>query len=130
MERRLLGPAVIHPSHSVCYRERIYIIKDILLKLVEYGELNQTALMSFCGLNLSKHRSIIEEMEHRNLIIRETITTGRRKSMSVFRPTQIGIEFCRDILEPFEMMFQRKKIVASNESNHEGNRREVENIGM
>ncbi|NHH97936.1 hypothetical protein DYY66_1244 [Candidatus Nitrosotalea sp. FS] len=31
------------------YRDRIYIIKDIILTLVQYGELNQTALVSFCG---------------------------------------------------------------------------------
>ena len=43
------------------YRDRIYIVKDIILKLVEYGELNQTALISFCGLNLKKHRSIFDE---------------------------------------------------------------------
>ena len=36
------------------YRDRIYIIKDIILTLSEYGQLNQTALFSFCGLNISK----------------------------------------------------------------------------
>ena len=39
---------------SGSYRDRIYIVKDIILKLVERGELNQTALLSFCGLNLKK----------------------------------------------------------------------------
>ena len=38
-------------SGSQPYRDRIYIVKDIIMKLVEYGELNQTALVSFCGLN-------------------------------------------------------------------------------
>jgi predicted transcriptional regulator len=38
------------------YRDRIYIVKDVILKLVEYSELNQTALVSFCGLNLKNTR--------------------------------------------------------------------------
>jgi hypothetical protein len=37
---------------------RIYIVKDIILKLVEYGELNQTAPVSFSGLNLKKHKNL------------------------------------------------------------------------
>jgi hypothetical protein len=37
-------------------RDRVYIRKDIILKLSEYGELNQTKLMSYCGLNNVKHR--------------------------------------------------------------------------
>ena len=41
------------------YRDRIYIVKDIILKLLEYSELNQTALVSFCGLNLKKHKPIL-----------------------------------------------------------------------
>jgi predicted transcriptional regulator len=121
MEHRLLVPAF---SPHVCYRDRVYIIKDIILKLVEYGELNQTALMSFCGLNLSKHRSILEEMERRGLITREMITTGRRKSISIFRPSQNGIAFCRAILEPYEKTFPRKKILPNNEDD------EMKNIGV
>jgi hypothetical protein len=31
------------------YRDRIYIRKDIILKLTEVGELNQTKLLSYCG---------------------------------------------------------------------------------
>jgi hypothetical protein len=33
------------------YRDRIFIRKDILLKLYEYDKLNQSKLMSYCGLN-------------------------------------------------------------------------------
>ena len=123
MEHRLLVPAVTPFSPHVCYRDRIYIIKDIILKLVEYGELNQTALMSFCGLNLSKHRPILEEMEHRGLITREMITTGRRKSISIFKPTQNGIDFCRAILEPYEKTFPRKGLPKNEDE-------EMKNIGV
>ena len=58
-----LGTKALYPlTTSYCYRDRIYIIKDIILKLVEYGYLNQTSLISFCNLNLKKHRSVLDEL--------------------------------------------------------------------
>ncbi len=97
------------------YRDRIYIVKDIILKLVEYGELNQTALVSFCGLNLKKHKPILDDLEANGLIIRKERTIGKR-TVAVYTTTQKGIEFCRDILEPYEKMFPRRK---EGESNNE-----------
>ena len=90
------------------YRDRIYIVKDVILKLVEYGELNQTALVSFCGLNLKKHKSILEDIEHNELIERREATIGKR-TVTIYKPTQRGMAFCRDILEPYEKMFPRRK---------------------
>jgi predicted transcriptional regulator len=90
------------------YRDRIYIVKDVILKLVEYSELNQTALVSFCGLNLKKHKSILEDIEHNELIQRRETTIGKR-TVTIYSPTQKGMSFCRDILEPYEKMFPRRK---------------------
>jgi predicted transcriptional regulator len=90
------------------YRDRIYIIQDIILKLTEYGELNQTALISFTGLNLKKHRCLLDELEINGLIHKSESPFGKRVVM-VYKPTQKGIDFCRSILEPYERMFPRKK---------------------
>ena len=90
------------------YRDRIYIVKDVILKLVEYGELNQTALVSFCGLNLKKHKPILEDIEHNELIERREATIGKR-TITIYRPTQKGMAFCRDILEPYEKIVPRRK---------------------
>ena len=90
------------------YRDRIYIVKDVILKLVEYSELNQTALVSFCGLNLKKHKPILEDIEYNELIERREATIGKR-TVTISRPTQKGMAFCRDILEPYEKMFPRRK---------------------
>jgi predicted transcriptional regulator len=90
------------------YRDRIYIVKDVILKLVEYSELNQTALMSFCGLNLKKHKPILEDLESNGLIRRTERPVGKRTVM-IYSPTQKGIEFSRTILEPYEKMFPRRK---------------------
>ena len=76
------------------------------MKLVEYGELNQTALVSFCGLNLKKHRAIFEKMEHNGFIAKSEIALGKRV-ITVFKPTEKGLDFCRSILEPYEKLFPR-----------------------
>lgn len=90
------------------YRDRIYIIKDIIITLVQYGELNQTALVSFCGLNLKKHKSILDELESNSMIQSEERHLGKR-IITIYKPTAKGIEFCRTILEPYETLFPRKK---------------------
>ena len=101
---------LIMSGSTSSYRDRIYIVEDIILKLVEYGELNQTALISFCGLNLKKHKSIIDELELNELISRTDAQVGKR-AVTVYRATQKGIEFCRSILEPYEKMFPRRKSI-------------------
>lgn len=98
---------------SGSYRDRIYIVKDIILKLVERGELNQTALLSFCGLNLKKHKRILDDLESNGMISKSGESLGKR-IITIYRPTQKGIEFSRDILEPYERMFPRRKTVDEN----------------
>jgi predicted transcriptional regulator len=89
------------------YRDRVYIIKDIILTLGEYGELNQTSLLSYCGLNLTKHRNILEDLESHNMISKEEKTMGKR-TVTFYKATSKGLEFCRTMLEPYENLFPRK----------------------
>jgi predicted transcriptional regulator len=90
------------------YRDRIYIVKDVILKLVEYGELNQTALVSFCGLNMTKHKIILDDLEANGLIERTEKHLGKR-TVATYKPTQQGIDFFKNILEPYEKMFPRRR---------------------
>lgn len=115
----------------ISYRDRIYIVKDVILKLVEYGELNQTALVSFCGLNLKKHKPILGDIEHNELIERREATIGKR-TVTIYRPTQKGMEFCRKILEPYEKMFPRRKdeINKKNDSAVEGEKKDNTDLIM
>jgi predicted transcriptional regulator len=76
------------------------------MKLVEYGQLNQTALVSFCGLNLKKHRSIFDKMELNGLIIKTEKCLGKR-TVTVYGATRKGLEFCRTVIEPYEKLFPR-----------------------
>ena len=90
------------------YRDRIYIVKDIMLKLMEHNELNQTTLLSFCGLNLKKHKSILDELESNEFVSKNELPYGKRRII-IYKPTRKGIEFCENILEPYEKVFPRRK---------------------
>ena len=93
-------------SSSQSHRDRIYIVRDVIMKLVEYGQLNQTALISYCGLNLKKHRNIFDKMELNGLIIKTEKSLGKR-TVTVYSASQKGLEFCRTIIEPYEKLFPR-----------------------
>jgi len=89
------------------YRERVYIIKDILILLGNVGELSLTNLLSYCGLNYLKHKSLIDELEEKGLIEKRVEERGKRK-VTVYRITNRGLRFCYKVLEPYEEMFPRK----------------------
>jgi predicted transcriptional regulator len=90
------------------HRERIYIRKDIILKLAEYGELNQSQLMSYCGLNNVKHRDLVDEMVDRGLIVRSEEAWGAKKIIK-YRVSEKGRLLAREILEPYESLFPRSE---------------------
>ncbi len=92
-------------SHE--YRTRIYIVKDIILKLTEYGELNQSTLLSYCGLNLVKHKSILDSLSEKDIIKRIETRWGNKKIVK-YSVTEKGRQFCKRILDPYEEMFPRK----------------------
>jgi predicted transcriptional regulator len=98
---------------SKSYRDKIYIIKDIISLLTEYGELNQTALVSYSGLNLKKHKHILDNLETRGLISKTALAEGKR-TITIYKATVKGIEFCRMIIEPYEELFPRKSTNSTN----------------
>jgi DNA-binding PadR family transcriptional regulator len=50
------------------------------------------------------------------LVERREATIGKR-TVTIYRPTQKGMAFCRDILEPYEKMFPRRKEEVKKEEN-------------
>jgi predicted transcriptional regulator len=90
------------------HRERIYIRKDIILKLAEHGALNQSQLMSSCGLNNVKHKPIIDEMVERGLITRVEEPWGSKKII-IYKVSDLGKRLAREILEPYESLFPRRE---------------------
>lgn len=89
------------------YRDRIYIRKDILLKLYEHGELNQSKLMTLCGLNNVKHREILDGMVKKDLITRTEEPWGN-KIIIKYDISERGRQILKALLEPYEELFPRK----------------------
>jgi len=94
-------------ADSKRYRDRIYIVKDIILTLSEYGQLNQTSLFSFCGLNITKHKEILDNLEKNEIIQRREEADGKR-TVTIFKVTNKGMNFCHEIIEPYEKLFPRR----------------------
>ena len=92
--------------------------KDIILKLAEYGELNQSKLMSYCGLNNVKHREIIDELVEKGLLIRSEEAWGAKKIIK-YKVSEKGRELAREILEPYEALFPRSDNDEEMKSNKE-----------
>jgi predicted transcriptional regulator len=90
------------------YRDRIYIRKDILLKLYEYGNLNQTKLMSYCGLNNVKHKEILDDMAKKELINKMEKAWGS-KTIINYKISEKGMEILKEVLEPYESLFPRNE---------------------
>ena len=90
------------------YRDRIYIRKDILLKLYEYGEMNQSRLMSVCGLNNVKHKSIIDDMVKKDFLKKQEVPWGN-KTIINYSISQKGQEILELILGPYEDLFPREE---------------------
>ncbi len=88
------------------YRERVYIRKDIILKLYEYGELNQSKLLSYCGLNSVRHKGILDEMVKSDLIMRAEESWGN-KTIIKYKVSEKGKTILRELLEPYEELFPR-----------------------
>ena len=88
------------------YRDRAYIRKDIILKLYEYGELNQSKLMSICGLNSVKHKEILDEMVNKELLTRKEEQWGN-KNIIKYKVSEKGHILLKEILEPYEKLFPR-----------------------
>lgn len=96
------------------YRERIYIRKDILLKLYEYGEMNQSRLMSVCGLNNVKHKGILDSMVNKEMIERREESWGN-KTIYKYKIAEKGKRLLEDILQKYEEFFPREDLEGKGE---------------
>jgi hypothetical protein len=63
----------------------------------------------------------LDDLEGNGMIERREDTVGRR-TVAFYRPTQKRIAFCRDILEPYEKIFPRRKNENKRPTFHTGKR--------
>ncbi len=83
--------------------------KDILLTLNEFSELNQSQLMSYCGLNNVTHKPIIDDLVEKGLIIRFEEPWGKQNRIIKYKVSEKGKEIARAMFEPYELLFPRKE---------------------
>ena len=70
--------------------------------------MNQTKLLSYSGLNIAKHKEILDDMEQKGLIERKEEAWGK-KTIIKYKVSPKGNEFFKLILEPYEEMFPRSE---------------------
>jgi len=61
-----------------------------------------------CLMNIVKHKDILEDMEKKGILNREEEKWGS-KTITKYKVTQKGRDFCRMILDPYEEMFPRRE---------------------
>jgi len=63
-------------------------------------------MFSFWGVKITKHKQILDNLKQNEMIQRIESTEGKRNITS-FKVTQKGMNFCHEIIEPFEKLFPR-----------------------
>ncbi len=76
------------------------------MKLYEYGELNQSKLLSYCGLNGVRHKGILDEMVKSEMITRKEESWGN-KTIIKYSVSEKGKTILKELLEPYEELFPR-----------------------
>jgi predicted transcriptional regulator len=76
------------------------------MKLYEHGELNQSRLMSYCGLNTVRHRGLIDNMVKKGMISK-TLESWGTKTIIKYKISQEGTKILREVLEQYEVLFPR-----------------------
>ena len=90
------------------YRDRIYIRKDIILKLSEYGETQPEQANELFGLNNIKHKGILDDMVRKGLLAKIEEPWGNKTIMK-YRVSEKGREILKEVLEPYEALFPRNE---------------------
>ncbi|MGN6624558.1 MAG: winged helix-turn-helix domain-containing protein [Candidatus Nitrosocosmicus sp.] len=68
--------------------------------------MNQSKLMSYCGMNNVKHKEILDSMVEKGMIDKSEQAWGS-KIIIKYNISQKGASILREILEPYEELFPR-----------------------
>jgi len=69
--------------------------------------MNQSKLMSICGLNNVKHKGILDDMIAKGMLELEKEPWGN-KTILKYKISEKGIDLMRKILNPYEEFFPRE----------------------
>jgi len=79
-----------------------------LLKLYEYGEMNQSKLMSICGLNNAKHKGILDDLIAKGILNLEKEPWGNKVILK-YKISEKGVRIMKEVLDPYEELFPREE---------------------
>ncbi|MCE9651771.1 MAG: hypothetical protein K8Q89_01725 [Nitrosarchaeum sp.] len=77
------------------------------MKLYEFGEMNQSRLMSICGLNNVKHKGILDSMVNKQMIERKEEPWGH-KTVYKYKIADKGKILLEEVLQRYEDLFPRE----------------------
>lgn len=77
-----------------------------MLKLYEFGEMNQSRLMSICGLNNVKHKEILDSMVSKQMIERKEELWGQKRIYK-YSISEKGKILLSEVLQRYEDLFPR-----------------------
>ena len=80
--------------------------------------MNQSKLMSYCGMNNVKHKEILDSMVEKGMIDKSEQAWGS-KIIIKYNISEKGASILREILEPYEELFPRNSS-NSGSSNSDG----------
>ena len=79
------------------------------MKLYEFGEMNQSRLMSICGLNNVKHKEILDSMVSKQMIERKEELWGQKRIYK-YSISEKGKILLSEVLQRYEDLFPRDNI--------------------
>lgn len=79
-----------------------------MLKLYEYGEMNQSKLMSICGLNNAKHKGILDDLIEKGILNLEKEPWGNKVILK-YKISEKGVRIMKEVLDPYEELFPREE---------------------
>ncbi len=77
-----------------------------MLKLYEYGEMNQSKLMTVCRLNNVKHKGILDSMVNKQMIEKREDFWGN-KTIYKYKIAENGKTLLEEVLQRYENLFPR-----------------------
>lgn len=74
--------------------------------------MNQSRLISICGLNAAKHRRILDDMAQKGFLNKKEEAWGS-KTIFKYSISEKGADILRQVLAPYEELFPRERTETS-----------------
>ena len=70
--------------------------------------MNQSKLMSICGLNNAKHKGILDDLIEKGILNLEKEPWGNKVILK-YKISEKGVRIMKEVLDPYEELFPREE---------------------